>query len=100
MPQENSVSPTTLVQVFWCLVFLSPTCVLLLSSRDGKPLAKMQHACIVNPEQVSESEISQSVCAFRENQNSNSAILEFALGMGGTVSLTVIELNEGWRMNI
>lgn len=98
--QESSILPVTSVQVFWCLIFLSPTCVLLLSSQDGNPAAKMRDAYIINPKQFSESEISQSTHAFRENQNSNAAILKLALGMGGTVSLTVTKISEDWQMNI
>lgn len=85
---------------FWCLVFLSPTCLLLLSSHDGNPVAKMKHANIINLKQFSESQILRSMCVFRENQNSNSAILRSALGMGGTVSLTVTDVSEDWRVNI
>lgn len=60
----------------------------------------MRDAYIINPKQFSESEISQSTHAFRENQNSNATILKLALGMGGTVSLTVTKISEDWQMNI
>lgn len=97
--EENPESLVTLVHVFWHLVFLSPTCVLVLGSPNGNQELKW-HVHIMNPKQFPDSEVSQSTCAFRENQNSNSAIFKWALGMGGAVSLTISERNEDWQMTM
>lgn len=99
MSEENSESPVTLVHIFWCLVFLSPTCVLVLSSLNGNQELEW-HVHIMNPKQFPHLEVSQSLCAFRENQNSNSTILQLALGMGRSVSPTISEVNGDWQTTI
>lgn len=95
--RKLSESPVTLlVHIFWCLVFLLPTCVLVLSSPNGNQEPEW-HVHIMNPKQFPDA---QFTYAFRENQNSNSTILKLALGMGGAVSLTVSDVNEDWQMTI
>lgn len=92
MSEENSESPVTLlVHILWCLDFLSPTCVLVVSNGDQEPEL---HVHILNPKQFPDSEVSQFTCAFRENQNSNSTILKLALEMGGALILIISEVNE------
>lgn len=89
---KKTESPVTLlVHILWCLVFLSPTCVLVVSNGNQEPEL---HVHVLNPKQFPDSEVSQFTCAFRENQNSNSTILKLALGMGGAVILTISEVNE------